>query len=47
MPFRPPWEEPEAGVWLAGRQAEGKAEQAGSCRYLLCFWTELSGSRRG
>lgn len=37
----------EAGVWLAGRQAAGKAEQAGGCGYLLCFWTELSGSRRG
>lgn len=47
MPFSPPWEEREAGVWGAGRQAEGKAEQAVSCGYLVCFGTELSGSRRG
>lgn len=41
MPFRPAWEELEAG-----RQAAGKAEGV-SWGYLLCFGTELSGNRRG
>lgn len=40
-----PWQELEAGARQAGRRAVGRAEQAVSWDYLLCFGAELSGSR--